>query len=432
MPWAMATEIDDLGDTPLIRAAKERDEAAVAALVADGISLDGTNRFGQTALSWAVRHGELGIVKKLLAAGASAEHAPPPAWTPLVWASAEGHLEIAKLLIEADKGPNPARSHALLVAVMRDRPPIVKLLLANGADDSVRDADGFTPLMLAAFDGSTELVRLLLGGAHASLSRDAAFLNAAAGGHAAAVSLFIEAGVDVDQVSAKGNSALGMAKKRRRKEVVALLVKHGAGVAKAATKKRVVPEAPQWPARARGAAADALCEGLVATTSAKRRSAAKKIRAAADAVFEPALVDALAKEMGDVRPWETQYELAAALGACATAPQTARWLERLTFEIAYDATMVPASLVGAAVRIAARAGTLDAESLLSAALDRALSDGQRFATLWGILGATNELGVVLGPAIRARLDGVLAEADGVHEQWGAMLENARRAIAAAR
>lgn len=75
----MASEIDDLGDTPLIRAAKERDETAVAALVARGVSLDDTNRVGQTALSWAVRHGDLGVVKKLLAAGASPGHAPPPA-----------------------------------------------------------------------------------------------------------------------------------------------------------------------------------------------------------------------------------------------------------------------------------------------------------------------------------------------------------------
>ncbi len=92
--------------------------------------------------------------------------------------------------------------------------------------------------------------------------------------------------------------------------------------------------------------------------------------------------------------------------------------------------MVPASLVGAPVRIAARTGTPGAESLLCAALDRALSDGQELAAIWGIQGATNELGVVRGQRC-ARGWRVCRRGRTVHEQWGAM-ENARRAIAAAR
>ncbi|WP_031007181.1 hypothetical protein [Streptomyces sp. NRRL F-5727] len=54
--------------------------------------------------------------------------------------------------------------------------------------------------------------------------------------------------------------------------------------------------------------------------SAKRRAAAKRLGALADATAGPALLDALRREVGRRRTWETQYEMIMALGLCGHLP----------------------------------------------------------------------------------------------------------------
>ena len=53
--------------------------------------------------------------------------------------------------------------------------------------------------------------------------------------------------------------------------------------------------------------------------SPKRRSAAKALRRRKAAGAEPALLEALEREITDPRTWETQFEMALALGECGTA-----------------------------------------------------------------------------------------------------------------
>lgn len=56
--------------------------------------------------------------------------------------------------------------------------------------------------------------------------------------------------------------------------------------------------------------------GLSSSQSAKRRSAAKKLRKAAAIEACPALLHALAEELKDKRAWETQYHMIVALSDC--------------------------------------------------------------------------------------------------------------------
>ena len=60
----------------------------------------------------------------------------------------------------------------------------------------------------------------------------------------------------------------------------------------------------------------ALTEQLSDSKSAKRRSAAKKIRKSGDPDAGAALLTALQKELEDQRTWETQYQMIMALGHC--------------------------------------------------------------------------------------------------------------------
>lgn len=61
--------------------------------------------------------------------------------------------------------------------------------------------------------------------------------------------------------------------------------------------------------------ADAIA-GLSSSQSAKRRSAAKKLRKAAANEACPALLNALVEELKDKRTWETQYHMIVALSDC--------------------------------------------------------------------------------------------------------------------
>ncbi|MEV0489963.1 HEAT repeat domain-containing protein [Streptomyces atratus] len=53
-------------------------------------------------------------------------------------------------------------------------------------------------------------------------------------------------------------------------------------------------------------------------SSAKRRSAAKRLRKLGDPDAGPALLEALKNEVRDSRTWETQYQMTMALGTCGS------------------------------------------------------------------------------------------------------------------
>ncbi|MFE2011272.1 HEAT repeat domain-containing protein [Streptomyces sp. NPDC059491] len=53
-------------------------------------------------------------------------------------------------------------------------------------------------------------------------------------------------------------------------------------------------------------------------SSAKRRSAAKRLRKLGDSYAGPALMEALKNEVRDPRTWETQYQMTMALGTCGS------------------------------------------------------------------------------------------------------------------
>ncbi|MFD9291576.1 HEAT repeat domain-containing protein [Streptomyces sp. NPDC060030] len=54
-------------------------------------------------------------------------------------------------------------------------------------------------------------------------------------------------------------------------------------------------------------------------SSAKRRSAAKRLRELGDPSAGPALLAALKNEVKDARTWETQYRMTMALGSCGSS-----------------------------------------------------------------------------------------------------------------
>lgn len=113
---------DNIRDTPFLYAGAEgRDEILTLILATGKAKLDDTNRYGGNALIPAAHHGHPSTVKILLEAGVEVNHVNALGWTALLEA-----------VLLGDGGPVYQQ--------------IVGLLVDAGADPSIADKDGVTPL----------------------------------------------------------------------------------------------------------------------------------------------------------------------------------------------------------------------------------------------------------------------------------------------
>ena len=111
---------------------------------------------------------------------------------------------------------------------------VVAFLLENGANINDRDTIDQTPLIIAAFNGCTDIVKMLLdSGANIEHKNDQgenALISAAQEGHIDTVKLLLEAGADVNQSNTDGETALDLAiRLRQKKELIELLREKTAG-----------------------------------------------------------------------------------------------------------------------------------------------------------------------------------------------------------
>src|SRR5512138_2094421 len=118
------------------RAVRHDDVDTLARLLEEGADIDARDAHGQTGVMLAVSSGALGAVAFLVARGAALDH------------TAKYHLS------------------ALMLAVVRDEPAIVRILATAGADLSIRGsgAPGFhgkTALDLAEAAGRGEIAAIL-------------------------------------------------------------------------------------------------------------------------------------------------------------------------------------------------------------------------------------------------------------------------------
>ena len=239
---------------------------------------------GWTAVMYAAREGAAEAVRALHEAGADVDALDPDGTSALTVAIINGHYDVAAVLLERGADPNLADKtgmtplyaavdmHTLASTFGRPDPPpavvagsvdAIRMLLAAGADPNARlvsrilkrvhnpgDArlgEGATAFMRAARGGDPQVMRLLLeAGADPTLAQTngqtplllAASLGAERGGNnplrggeddaIAAIEICLEQGLDINAVSAAGDSAMHAA--LGSPAVIRFLARHGARI----------------------------------------------------------------------------------------------------------------------------------------------------------------------------------------------------------
>jgi uncharacterized protein len=179
------------GETPLMTALYNKQQAAAAWLLTSGAPLDifaaaavgqmdtlerllqppaadlnGYSYDGWTPLHLAAFFGQRAAVERLLAAGADLNAISRNALrnTPLHAAVAGGHVEVSLLLINAaaDVNVTDAGGHTPFhIAAEAGYVPVARALFERGADAHAVDVEDRTPLSRAAAKGHTEIVDLI-------------------------------------------------------------------------------------------------------------------------------------------------------------------------------------------------------------------------------------------------------------------------------
>jgi hypothetical protein len=138
-------------------AVRRGDLAATTALLDQGAEVNAKFRYGTTALFKAAERGHVEIVKLLLARGADATVKDTfYGATAMSWALDGDHLDVVDVLLQKD----PAGvGDVLMTGVREGKPALVKMALATG---SVK-ADALTPALVMATDDKdkAEIVELL-------------------------------------------------------------------------------------------------------------------------------------------------------------------------------------------------------------------------------------------------------------------------------
>lgn len=147
---------------------------------------------------------------------------------------AGGQAAVAPAAAEPPQLPSPERLQALLFDAARlGRDDMIPALVQAGAGIEAQDERGYTPLVLAAYNGQAQAVTALLDlGAAPDGPTDArgngALMGVAFKGHASIARQLLAAGADANRRNHAGQTALMMAALFGQKEIVDLLLAAGA------------------------------------------------------------------------------------------------------------------------------------------------------------------------------------------------------------
>ena len=245
----------------LVDLAKEQKWQELASLLEDGLNPNAIYGDGTTALHWASYHDNSDAIENLLSANANLNATTDLGVTPLWLASENGNLNAVDMLLDAGADPRIqllSGETAIMTAAQAGNGDVGISLLKAGGDPNVSVTREQTALMWAAARGHTDVVAALIDyGADVdalSLVREqyvksekeqdshpsykywieqggnSALMFAARSGDLGSTKLLVEAGSDVNQVSAFGTSPAIMAVHGGNPYVLDYLIESGANL----------------------------------------------------------------------------------------------------------------------------------------------------------------------------------------------------------
>ena len=163
LAFVLATGAQATPVDDLVTAAEMNDPRAVLALLLKGVDPNLADQRGRTALFTAVREGSQKALESLLADPRTGVDAlNADGETPLMLAAVRGSLPAAKALVKRGAAVNRKGWTPLHYACSGPDNGVAAFLIAEGAELNARSENGTTPLMMAARYGNGDLVPLLL------------------------------------------------------------------------------------------------------------------------------------------------------------------------------------------------------------------------------------------------------------------------------
>jgi ankyrin repeat protein len=196
--------------------------------------------FGErTALLAAAWNGHEDVVRELLARGADTRRRRASGAHVLDGAAQDGHAEVVELLLRHDPGllnlPGFGERTALMAAAINNRLEVVRVLLAHGADPTLRESEGTRALDWACQCGHQAVAEILL--KHDPKLLDlpgfgdrTALVAAACNGHADLVAWLLKMGADPRKRECEGTRALDWAAQEGHTAVVGELLQSDPGL----------------------------------------------------------------------------------------------------------------------------------------------------------------------------------------------------------
>ncbi|ASV66801.1 ankyrin repeat domain-containing protein [Cytobacillus kochii] len=162
--------LDDEGNTAVMAATQQNQVEIVQVLIAHGADINIRNKRLDNVLLYAGAEGLLEIVQLAIQAGADTTITNRYGGIAIIPACERGHIEVVKeLLTHSDTDVNHINNlhwTALLEAIIlsdggKTHQEIVQLLIDHGADITITDKDGVTPLQHARDRGYREMIEIM-------------------------------------------------------------------------------------------------------------------------------------------------------------------------------------------------------------------------------------------------------------------------------
>ncbi len=143
-----------------------KDHMNVAELLINALLESQSSQGSNIAIVSAATWNKVSTVEFLLEKGVDPDSFSGKGWSALACVSWRGHSGVCKLLLEHGADPNfickdSSGTRPLIIAAVAGHVDIVNLLLANGANELLADADGKTARMRALQLGKTNVLSVL-------------------------------------------------------------------------------------------------------------------------------------------------------------------------------------------------------------------------------------------------------------------------------